>query len=95
VRCCGIHDEKRATPRCHHKFVVFADAEGSGLRPVSVWTGSFNFTQNAVRSFENAVIISNPGIINAYIEEFEQVLALSEPLNWKHEYVDPEYRIGT
>ncbi len=65
------------------------------IKPVSVWTGSFNFTQNAVLSFENAVIISNPGIVRAYTAEFEQVLALSEPLDWKDEYVEPEYRIGT
>jgi len=65
------------------------------LKPVSVWTGSFNFTQNAVLSFENAVIISNSGIVRAYTAEFEQVFALSEPLDWKHVYVEPEYRIGT
>jgi phospholipase D-like protein len=65
------------------------------VKPVAVWTGSFNFTQNAVLSFENAVIISDQKIAQAYTVEFEQIFALSESLDWATEYVEPEYRIGT
>lgn len=77
---------------------VWSDAaciQKTGLCPKKVWTGSFNFTKNAVQSFENAVIISDEMIARAYMREFEQIVALSEELDWASEYVAPEYRIGT
>jgi hypothetical protein len=64
-------------------------------QPYRVWTGSFNWTNNATRSFENAVVIDNDQIAKAYYQEFQQVLALSESLDWESDYVDPEWRIGT
>lgn len=94
VRCCGIGGKKNR-PRCHHKFLVFVDQMDGWCRASVVWTGSFNFSKNAVASFENAVLINDEGIARAYLREFEQVVALSEPLDWAHEYVEPEYRIGT
>lgn len=63
--------------------------------PDAVWTGSFNFTVNAGRSLENAVFIRDPVVAAAYLREFAQVTALSEPLDWYAEWVAPEYRIGT
>ncbi len=75
--------------------ILVAGGSVQHVKPVRVWTGSFNLTQNAVASFENAVIISNPRIVQAYTVEFEQLFALSEPLDWTTEYVEPEYRIGT
>ena len=64
-------------------------------RPHLTWTGSFNLTRNSSSSFENAVLIHSSTIANAYFNEFSQIVALSEPLNWTSEWVAPEWRIGT
>jgi hypothetical protein len=112
VRCVGNFNfgQKKAMPRAHNKFLVFCKqvkVSTSGTRQnkeiiyksVAVWTGSFNFTANAERSFENAIYLEdtsggNP-IINSYLKEHHQIFALSEPLDWEHEWSEPEYRIGT
>lgn len=60
-----------------------------------VWTGSFNFTQNAGHSLENALIVSDTRVTRAYLGEFAQVAALSEPLDWESEWCAPEWRLGT
>jgi hypothetical protein len=65
------------------------------LRPECVWTGSYNITFNAQKSFENAVILRDPDIANAYANEWSQLLALSEQLNWQDRWAAPEYRIGS
>lgn len=65
------------------------------LDRASVWTGSFNLTANATKSFENAVILRNRDVATAYYKEFEQIWALSEPLNWESGWSAPEFRIGT
>jgi hypothetical protein len=102
VRCVGNYNLEKvpAFPRMHHKFVVFcrivADGvEGTSFEPYEVWTGSFNFTENAARSFENALIIRDPKIVESYFQEFGQVEALSEPLRWDTFWAAPEWRIGT
>ena len=112
VRCVGNNnsDQKKAMPRAHNKFLVFCKTiksssmdtrmKGENIYvPVAVWTGSFNFTWNAERSFENAIYLEdksgqNP-IINSYLKEHHQIFALSEPLDWEHEWTEPEYRVGT
>lgn len=63
--------------------------------PYAVWTGSFNFSENATKSFENAVVIEDEKIAEAYCEEWSQIAALSEPLDWESEWIAPEWRIGT
>lgn len=65
------------------------------VTPYAVWTGSFNFTQNATQSFENAVVLTDKNIVRAYLEEFAHIYALSEELDWTAQWVEPEYRIGT
>ena len=103
VRCVGNYnsDKKPAFPRMHNKFLLFAhitsegNAWGGTVKPYAVWTGSFNFTKNATYSLENALYIVNEQIVDAYFKEYSQILALSEPLDWEHEWVEPEYRIGT
>ena len=61
-----------------------------------VWTGSYNLSNNATRSLENAIILrNNEDIARAYFREWNQIFALSEPLNWESKWVAPEYRIGT
>lgn len=107
IRCVGNSNkaEKKISPRMHNKFLIGCDyveqvgvvdwAEHNLVVPKAVWTGSFNFTHNAQASFENAVIIADEGIANAYCEEWSQIYMFSEDLNWSEEWVSPEYWIGT
>lgn len=107
VRCVGNHnkDRKPAFPRMHNKFLVFCDfTEGvrddggwtSGqAHPVKVWTGSYNISDNASRSWENAVLIDDPAVADAYAKEFAQIFGFSEPLDWASSWVEPQYRIGS
>lgn len=108
VRCVGMAGSKgEITPRMHHKFFVFCRTVSLDLadddyslpyqihKPYAVWTGSYNPTENAERSLENAVYIANPVIADSYLQMFAYTLALSEPLDWDHTWVEPEYRIGT
>jgi len=99
IRCVGNHNSEKtpAHPRAHNKFVVLCNDDGGSefIRPFAVWTGSFNFTWTASRSFENAVIIRDEKIVEAYYQEYQQLLALSEPLDWETAWAAPEYRIGT
>lgn len=94
VRCVGNHNAAKspAFPRMHHKFVVFCRR---GLEPYAVWTGSFNFTKNAGSSLENALVLTDHGIVQAYFREWAQILAISEPLDWRSEWVAPQWRIGS
>lgn len=109
VRCVGNHNRDRnpAFPRMHNKFMVFGRLETrSGVNhgerfeyervvPEAVWTGSFNFTRNAGMSLENALYITEPSIVEAYFNEYQQIAALSEPLNWSSDWCAPEWRLGT
>jgi phosphatidylserine/phosphatidylglycerophosphate/cardiolipin synthase-like enzyme len=105
VRCVGNHnrEKKPAFPRMHNKFLVFCDVLESGgdlysgfeVKPYTVWTGSFNLTKNAAMSLENALVLTDPNIVRAYFREWEQILALSEPLDWGSDWCEPEWRIGT
>jgi hypothetical protein len=63
--------------------------------PYAVWTGSFNFSKSGTRSFENAVVMYDPAIVSAYYHEWEQIEALSEPLDWSSDWCEPEWRIGS
>ncbi len=65
------------------------------IRPYAAWTGSFNFTRNAVMSFENAVVLYDTKIVDAFYEEYSQIAALSEPLDWTKPWIDPQWRIQT
>lgn len=109
VRCVGNNNRDRvpAFPRSHHKFGVFFRnktsseqpesirlfPDGLPVEPVCVWTGSFNWTRNAGQSFENAVQIYHPPIADAFVWEFQQIAALSEPLDWENDWMAPEWRI--
>jgi hypothetical protein len=100
VRCVGrISRGGKTAPRMHHKFLVFCsrarDADGDiVLNPYAVWTGSFNFTVNATNSLENAVYIEDERIAEAYFGEWAQLAAISEPLDWEHEWIAPEWTVG-
>lgn len=104
VRCVGNHNSQRkpAFPRMHNKFLVFCERtprpeeEGGWIsEPVKVWTGSYNISDNASRSWENAVLIDDPAIADAYAREFGQIFGFSEPLDWSSAWVEPTYRIGS
>ena len=60
-----------------------------------VWTGSCNLSKLARRSRENTVIIRDPGIGDAYLHEWADMMSLSEPLDWDSDWIDPQWRTGT
>jgi phosphatidylserine/phosphatidylglycerophosphate/cardiolipin synthase-like enzyme len=107
IRCVGNHNAKKepAFPRMHNKFLVFGKfleynesfAKGDSVTLVNheVWTGSYNLTNNAANSLENVVLINNQEIAESYYNEFCQIFALSEPLDWESEWCAPDLRIGT
>lgn len=104
VRCVGNQNrEKRpAWPRMHNKFLIFCDqvlnqdeCQVPTVVPRRVWTGSYNISNNAASSWENAVLINNTEIADAYAREFAQILAFSEQLDWTSDWIAPEYRIGS
>ena len=104
-------DKKPAFPRMHNKFLVFTEGVPhfshesefwSGLDKTlgisdnaCVWTGSYNISNTATKSLENAVIIHSKEVAQAYFNEWAQITALSEPLDWESEWSAPEWRIGT
>jgi hypothetical protein len=107
VRCVGNHnrEKKVAFPRMHNKFIIFCDIKKeivvgedgchSNIVPYAVWTGSFNFSKTAKFSFENAVVLTDKSIVQAYFNEWGQINALSEPLDWTDPWCSPEWRIGS
>jgi len=110
VRCVGNYNRTKrlAFPRMHNKFLIFAKYEDRNLqnsdvyniglvniKPYAVWTGSFNLTTTAGKSLENALLIKNIDIVKAYYQEYGQICAMSEPLDWETDWVGPEWRIGT
>ena len=104
-------DKKPAFPRMHNKFLVFTEGVPhfshesefwSGLDRTlgisdnaCVWTGSYNISKTAAKSLENVVIIHDKMVAEMYFNEWSQITALSEPLDWESEWCDPEWRIGT
>ena len=107
IRCLGFNrNTSRVEPNMHHKFVVFCKYEpGIGpdlfsgqygfIEPYGVWTGSFNFTYNSTKSLENAVYIADEHLAQAYFSEWGQVAALSESLDWRTSYINPDFSIGS
>lgn len=104
IRCVGNYNATKmpAFPRSHHKFVLFCqykdedECDGpSRIIPEAVWTGSFNFTKTAGMSFENAILLRDPTIVQAFYQEYAQIAALSEPLDWTATWTQPEWRIGS
>jgi hypothetical protein len=95
VRCVGLRRNGTVSPNMHHKFLVLCRADHDEYTPEMVLTGSYNFTENSNRSFENIVMIRSKDCAAAYFQEYCQMLAISEPLDWESEWVCPEWRIGT
>jgi phosphatidylserine/phosphatidylglycerophosphate/cardiolipin synthase-like enzyme len=59
--------------------------------PEAAWLGSYNFTWNASRSLESAVIVRDEEIARRLRGEFCAILEHSEPLPWKSQHVAPEF----
>jgi hypothetical protein len=110
VRCLGNlnTDKLSAFPRAHHKFVIFcrsrpskneegdaAQGWAASFEPYEVWSGSFNFTKNASYSFENAIVSQDKKLVSAFFQEYAQLAALSEELNWETKWCAPQWRIGS
>ena len=109
VRCVGNYnsDKHPAFPRMHNKTLIFARLERTEftdhgttmgtdvIKPYAVFTGSANLTHNATKSFENAVFIESDKIAQAYLYEWQQIFLLSEALDWRYPWIEPEYRIGS
>lgn len=97
VRCVGFDRRKPFAPVMHHKFALFAKRFRGRQweQPAIAWTGSYNWTRTANRSLENAVVIRDPKAVKGFYLEYQQLLGLSEPLDWTSEWVAPEWRIGT
>lgn len=105
IRCVGNHNSEKhpSSPRMHNKFLLFArllfednlEFTRTIVEPYAVWTGSFNFSKNAGRSLENALYVTDPKIVDAYYREYQQILAISEPLDWESEWCTPQWRIGS
>jgi phosphatidylserine/phosphatidylglycerophosphate/cardiolipin synthase-like enzyme len=65
------------------------------FEPYAVWTGSMNLTDTSEKNLENGIFINDKKIAQAYTNEWCQILAISEPLDWEIEWCSPEMRIGT
>jgi hypothetical protein len=63
------------------------------IKPYAVWTGSFNFTSNATKSFENVLYITEPSIVQAYFSEWGQLESLSESLDSESDSLSPEWEL--
>lgn len=87
VTCLGSC-EKDNQSLLHHKFVIFmrycpGNNENSQLEPFAVWNGSFNFSSNAEKSLENAMILEDECISQEFYKEWIQLQKFTEPLDWK------------
>jgi hypothetical protein len=102
IRCVG-HSKgaaEFATPRMHHKFLVFCNSVESldsywALEPYAVWSGSFNMTYNGTRSIENALYIKNSKVSESYFYEWLNMLQISESLNWSSTYSEPDIQTNS
>jgi phosphatidylserine/phosphatidylglycerophosphate/cardiolipin synthase-like enzyme len=108
VRLAGVpKNTSRNQPRMHHKFALFGKRTqkcwaGTMLEILdyhTVFTGSYNWTANATRSLENGVFLHGGDVVDAYCQEYIQVLLLSRSIKtewWGEGYEwEPELRIGT
>lgn len=76
ILTCGIVNN---LSKMHHKFLIFLNKK---FEPTGVWTGSYNLSQNSNFSLENALYITDPNVVMAYLTEFKSIYRFSEPYNW-------------
>lgn len=77
-------------PKMHNKFLAFLQHdENDTYQPTSVWTGSLNFTAMSLNSLENAIVIHDPEIAEAFICEAQIIYLKGDPLNWESDWINP------
>lgn len=90
-------DQKTAFPRMHNKFLVFCDSLEElyseeeddlipTLKPLAVWTGSFNMTYNSTNSLENGLFLRDKNIVLAYYRQWAEIVGISDMLDWSTNY---------
>jgi len=77
ILTCGIVN---SCSKLHHKFLLLFDED---YNPMGVWTGSYNLSNNSNTCLENAVYITDGGVFNEYLLEFQTVYAYSECYRWE------------
>lgn len=80
-------------PLFHHKFLVFCRLDEFGhVWANSVLTGSYNFTENANYSRENAILIEDKNIATGFLSEWQRCVVLSESFNhFCEDDISPEF----
>jgi phosphatidylserine/phosphatidylglycerophosphate/cardiolipin synthase-like enzyme len=85
VSCIGsCHKDNQSL--MHHKFVIFmrhSPGDAKNMEPFALWNGSFNFSFNATQSLENAMLIQDEKIVQAFYKEWLKLQKFKEPLDWK------------
>ncbi len=72
-RAAGLDVRLDGNPDAMHEKVMIIDEQ-------TVVTGSYNFTNSAATTNdENVVVIRDPGLASAYLQEFQRVYALAHP----------------
>ncbi len=88
-----FYSEDYGLPHC--EYCDERKSQINHIKPYAVWTGSFNFTKNAVMSFENAVVLHDSEIVKAFYKEYTQIAAISEPLDWTATWMEPQWKMQT
>lgn len=68
-------------PLMHDKFLLFGRRNQGVYEWTGIWTGSFNVTATAKRSFENAIYTEQKSIVEEYWKEYMTLLQLSKSIN--------------
>lgn len=80
IECLGISTNNKITsPLMHQKSVIFIQNK----QPMAVFTGSYNFTQNAKHSLESSMLIQCKSVAQEFWGEFMCLQNYSESLDWK------------
>lgn len=93
VEVIGVTNDASSIAINHNKYILFSEVEvegGETLRNV-VFQTSQNFHSKGQKKLQDAVIISNTGLFNAYVEFYNKMksLALSGMRNFEYfEYLD-------
>ena len=93
VEVIGITNDASSIAINHNKFILFSEVEVEGeesLKNVVLQT-SQNFHSKGQKKLQDAIIISNPGLFNAYVEYYNKMTsrALSGMKNFEYfEYLD-------
>ena len=60
-------------------------------KPRVLWTGSYNPTRLANRSLETTFTIRDEGIAGFFLHKWSCIMALSEPLDWTSDSIQPQW----